>query len=807
MSSSGIVPINGGSVIFRTYLDTYNENTYLLGQYDYPLLPNNILVTSTNGLLISTTTVNVSSVGVSSIFANTVSTNQLFICTIYYSTLTSTQLNFPSTIANQTNVPIITFSSMTGGTLSFQQVTTSSLYAGNGTFSTLSGTSLTTSTAIIDTLSTINETFSTMTGSAMFLTSLSAPIVDVSTLSTGCLSMNVISSVTLQASNVVVGTEFFSSITGGTLTTSTLITSSLVATNGYFSTLTLSTLSTSLFTVSSLYHLTGTFSTLTGSTISVSSLTLSSMFGGNETVSSAMGSSIVVSLLTVSSLTGGNQFFSTLSGSQINASSIVGPYITSNTIQFSTMNGSTATIPLIFVSTLNLDSFTGSTLTASTLIAVNTYASSIITSSISVNTYYLNQAVYGQTIKKDSIDVFTNVTLQASDIVGFVDNPPSTLQVYTIGSTIQNLWIAGTSPGYATSSDGETWTSRTLSYFAQTNGIVWTGNLWVAVGSSGAQDSIATSTDGINWIGRGNTLLAQGSSPTATIVYANSVTLAPPYLFITGGFGLGVIGYSGDNGTTWFNISNSSVLTTAYQIAWNGIRTVVVGTGTSNTISWSDHFLVSWNTVTNSNVFFQSVTAIIWTGHQWVAGGLGANRIMYSLDAVTWISSPTGNAVFNSGVSPFLPYVSGFGWNGSMMIAVGYDITNTLAYSMDGGVTWTGLGKTIFTDRAYSVTWNGQMWVATGNGTNSTAYSYNGIHWYGGGITILPNGGFCTAFNYRRPYTLTIPNTQTSTIIGTVPNASLPIVVPANSQLDIVSDSYYNSGYTNFSIALQTHAS
>jgi hypothetical protein len=111
-------------------------------------------------------------------------------------------------------------------------------------------------------------------------------------------------------------------------------------------------------------------------------------------------------------------------------------------------------------------------------------------------------------------------------------------------------------------------------------------------------------------------------------------------------------------------------------------------------------------------------------------------------------------------------------------------------------------GGPISWDGGYGIAWNGSLWIAVGN--IFIIRSTDGIHWVGVTSSDQQLG---IAFNYRRPYTLTIPTTQTSTSIGTVPNASLPIVVPANSQLDIVSDSYYNSGYTNFSIALQTHAS
>jgi hypothetical protein len=56
--------------------------------------------------------------------------------------------------------------------------------------------------------------------------------------------------------------------------------------------------------------------------------------------------------------------------------------------------------------------------------------------------------------------------------------------------------------------------------------------------------------------------------------------------------------------------------------------------------------------------------------------------------------------------------------------------TNSLAYSFDGA-TWTGItsGATNFTTGGTGVAWNGVRFVATGNGTNSIAYSSNGINW------------------------------------------------------------------------------
>jgi hypothetical protein len=220
---------------------------------------------------------------------------------------------------------------------------------------------------------------------------------------------------------------------------------------------------------------------------------------------------------------------------------------------------------------------------------------------------------------------------------------------------------------------------------------------------------------------------------------------------------------------------------------------VAVGSGV-NTIAYSNDGII-WVPSDNGNdILSTQGKKVAWNGSLWVAVGSGAHSIAYSSDGNTW-NGVTGIS-FALGID--------IAWNGLLWVAVGSG-TNTIVYSYDG-INWAGLGTTIFFS-GRSIVWDGVRWIATGiSSTISSliARSIDGIHWVVSNSTQSQLG---IAFNYRRPYTLTIPTTQTSTSIGTVPNASLPIVVPANSQLDIVSDSYYNSGYTNFSIALQTHAS
>lgn len=113
------------------------------------------------------------------------------------------------------------------------------------------------------------------------------------------------------------------------------------------------------------------------------------------------------------------------------------------------------------------------------------------------------------------------------------------------------------------------------------------------------------------------------------------------------------------------------------------------------------------------------VSALGWNGSIFLAGGFSGG-LKYSSNGVDWtsVSSP-----------PSMSKYYGFAWNGSMWLALG-EGTNTMAYSSDGQ-TWTGLGASIFTMRAYNAAWNGSYWVAVGRGTNDIAKSSDGINWTG----------------------------------------------------------------------------
>jgi hypothetical protein len=55
---------------------------------------------------------------------------------------------------------------------------------------------------------------------------------------------------------------------------------------------------------------------------------------------------------------------------------------------------------------------------------------------------------------------------------------------------------------------------------------------------------------------------------------------------------------------------------------------------------------------------------------------------------------------------------------------------NTLVFSSNG-ITWYGLGNTLFSNSGWGICYNGRIWVGVSNTANSIAYSFNGTSWTG----------------------------------------------------------------------------
>ena len=125
-------------------------------------------------------------------------------------------------------------------------------------------------------------------------------------------------------------------------------------------------------------------------------------------------------------------------------------------------------------------------------------------------------------------------------------------------------------------------------------------------------------------------------------------------------------------------------------------------------------------------------------------------------------------------------------------------MTNTLAYSNDG-ITWTGIGTTIFPSNARGVAWNGVRWIAVGEAANdagnTTAISTDGITWRGLGLPVF----FIISSGSRRGRGVASNPTIGATIVDSQITLNSNIY-PQTNRLEIVSNRYYNNGYLNFSV-------
>ena len=283
----------------------------------------------------------------------------------------------------------------------------------------------------------------------------------------------------------------------------------------------------------------------------------------------------------------------------------------------------------------------------------------------------------------------------------------------------------------------------TTTLFAQANAAAWNGTKWIAVGSTVA--SLATgNTLAFSQIQNGNIYFNATSN---TMVGINCIGNAGNiwigmgnYIFSTAGNGIGWNGnvwvaagqggnslaYSPD-GFAWIGLGTSIFSTSGSYVAWNGTYWLATGSGTGNTMAVSMDGVV-WVGLGNT-VFTTKGNYATWSGILWVACGQGGNTLAVSADTLNWYGlgtttfSTSGNCVaVGRGNS-----VAG-GTTNSMWVATGAG-TNTLAYSTDA-INWTPVGS-IFTTAGNSVTWNGKFFVAAGQGTNTLAYSSNGITWTG----------------------------------------------------------------------------
>jgi hypothetical protein len=141
--------------------------------------------------------------------------------------------------------------------------------------------------------------------------------------------------------------------------------------------------------------------------------------------------------------------------------------------------------------------------------------------------------------------------------------------------------------------------------------------------------------------------------------------------------------------------------------------------------------------------------SILWSGTQWVVGVDSLNNAIYtSSDGISWTARSTATSCSL--------LVTKVAWNGNKYVAVGQG-TSTVATSTNG-TTWTASTNVFAGSTGYGVAWNGNLWIITGEGTSGDiATSPDTISWTTRSVTFTPDFGSCAVSRRVLPYVGTSP--------------------------------------------------
>ena len=126
-------------------------------------------------------------------------------------------------------------------------------------------------------------------------------------------------------------------------------------------------------------------------------------------------------------------------------------------------------------------------------------------------------------------------------------------------------------------------------------------------------------------------------------------------------------------------------------------------------------------TPSSNSVFNGDVSGVCYGQQTWVAAGSGSVHLAYSSDTKAWRSS---SFVFSSSgrSCAYSPYLRRF-------VACGIDAARNIAYSDDGGITWTPVASQLGSSVSNSVFFANNLFVAVGNNAPEMVSSPNGISW------------------------------------------------------------------------------
>jgi hypothetical protein len=248
-----------------------------------------------------------------------------------------------------------------------------------------------------------------------------------------------------------------------------------------------------------------------------------------------------------------------------------------------------------------------------------------------------------------------------------------------------NLYLAvggsSTNAAIYRSSNGNAWTSQTISSVRALNDVVWAGGQFVAVGGTTSANTsyITTSPDGSTWTSR----LINSGNGIYSVAHSGST-------YAAGGF-------------------NGRILTSTDGEAWTDRTSGITAT----------------------------ILSIIWDGSKFIAYGAArtttTRHIITSTDGITWETRYT-----STGVNGVAADRGGLAYSGSVYVLVATNSTSPFILSSPDGISWTSRTPSVSTGLS-DVMYDGSKFIAitvTGQVTTST----DGENWTTVSSTNMVNG-------------------------------------------------------------------
>ena len=233
---------------------------------------------------------------------------------------------------------------------------------------------------------------------------------------------------------------------------------------------------------------------------------------------------------------------------------------------------------------------------------------------------------------------------------------------------------------------GSVWTTRTVPQANSWTSVAYGNGLFVAVSTNGT-NTVMTSPDGITWTSR----TAPASSTWYSVTYGNGLFVAVSQVgtnrVMTSPDGITWTARTAAQVNSWISVTYGNGLFVA--VSTNGTNTVMTS---PDGITWTARTIASTQTmsVTFGNGIFMAASLY--------------NQMFTSVDGILWSALPT----------PPLSYFDSISYGNGVFVAVGYQSTGKLAYSIDNGVTWTTL-TSMDASAWRSVTYANGLFVVVGD--------------------------------------------------------------------------------------------